>query len=226
MAQAASPRTRAARELFAPLGPTYDRYARLLSLGQDPRWRRFLVERIEAGPADLVLDVATGTGAVAIELVRRTGCSVVGVDPSTEMLEEARRRIKLARTTRDIRLVEGRAEELPFDDGIFDALTVTYLLRYVDDPGATLVELARVVRSGGTVASLEFGLPPRRFRARPGSCTRASGSRLQGSPSGRAGTRWEGSCAAASATSTRDCRSTGSWPSGGRRESRTSAYAG
>ena len=160
MAQAASPRTQAARELFAPLGPTYDRYARLLSLGQDPRWRRFLVERIEAGPADLVLDVATGTGAVAIELVRRTGCSVVGVDPSTEMLDEARRRIKLARTTRDIRLVEGRAEELPFDDGIFDALTVTYLLRYVDDPGATLVELARVVRSGGTVASLEFGLPP------------------------------------------------------------------
>ena len=160
MAQAASPRTQAARELFAPLGPTYDRYARLLSFGQDPRWRRFLVERIEAGPADLVLDVATGTGAVAIELVRRTGCSVVGVDPSTEMLDEARRRIKLARTTRDIRLVEGRAEELPFDDGIFDALTVTYLLRYVDDPGATLVELARVVRSGGTVASLEFGLPP------------------------------------------------------------------
>jgi demethylmenaquinone methyltransferase/2-methoxy-6-polyprenyl-1,4-benzoquinol methylase len=160
MAQAASPRTRAARELFAPLGPTYDRYARLLSLGQDPRWRRFLVERIEAGPADLVIDVATGTGAVAIELVRRTGCSVVGVDPSTEMLDEARRRIKLARTTRDIRLVEGRAEELPFDNGVFDALTVTYLLRYVDDPGATLVELARVVRSGGTVASLEFGLPP------------------------------------------------------------------
>ena len=160
MAQAASPRTQAARELFAPLGPTYDRYARLLSLGQDPRWRRFLVERIEAGPADLVLDVATGTGAVAIELVHRTGCSVVGIDPSTEMLDEARRRIKLARTTRDIRLVEGRAEELPFDNGVFDALTVTYLLRYVDDPGATLVELARVVRSGGTIASLEFGLPP------------------------------------------------------------------
>jgi len=160
MAQAASPRTQAARELFAPLGPTYDRYARLLSLGQDPRWRRFLVERIEAGPADLVLDVATGTGAVAIELVHRTGCSVVGIDPSTEMLDEARRRIKLARTTRDIRLIEGRAEELPFDNGVFDALTVTYLLRYVDDPGATLVELARVVRSGGTIASLEFGLPP------------------------------------------------------------------
>jgi demethylmenaquinone methyltransferase / 2-methoxy-6-polyprenyl-1,4-benzoquinol methylase len=160
MAQAASPRTQAARELFAPLGPTYDRYARLLSLGQDPRWRRFLVERIEAGPGDVVLDVATGTGAVALELVRQKGCSVVGIDQSAEMLEEARRRITLAAATRDVRLVEGRAEELPFENGSFDALTVTYLLRYVDDPGKTLAELARVVRAGGTLASLEFGLPP------------------------------------------------------------------
>jgi len=160
MAQAASPRTHAARELFAPLGPTYDRYARLLSLGQDPRWRRFLVDRIEAEPGDVVVDVATGTGAVALELVRRKGCTVVGVDQSAEMLDEARRRIALAAATRDIRLEEGRAEDLPFEDGTFDALTVTYLLRYVDDPGATLRELARVVRSGGTLASLEFGIPP------------------------------------------------------------------
>ena len=160
MAQAASPRTQAARELFAPLGPTYDRYARLLSFGQDPRWRRFLVDRVEAGPGDVVLDVATGTAAVALELVRRKACSVVGIDQSSEMLEEARRRIALAAATKDIRLVEGRAEELPFEDPAFDALTVTYLLRYVDDPGATLMELARVVRPGGTIASLEFGVPP------------------------------------------------------------------
>jgi len=160
MANAVSPRTRAARELFAPLGPTYDRYARLLSLGQDPRWRRFLVERIEAGPGSVVLDVATGTGAVALELVRLKGCTVVGIDQSAEMLAEARRRITLAAAAKEIRLVEGRAEKLPFADGAFDALTVTYLLRYVDDPGATLAELARVVRPGGTIGSLEFGLPP------------------------------------------------------------------
>jgi demethylmenaquinone methyltransferase/2-methoxy-6-polyprenyl-1,4-benzoquinol methylase len=160
MAPAASPRTEAARGLFAPLGPTYDRYARLLSLGQDPRWRRFLVERIDAAEGSLVLDVATGTGAVALELVRQKGCSVVGIDQSADMLAEARRRVALAAATKHVRLVEGRAEELPFEDGAFDALTVTYLLRYVDDPGRTLAELARVVRSGGTLASLEFGLPP------------------------------------------------------------------
>jgi demethylmenaquinone methyltransferase / 2-methoxy-6-polyprenyl-1,4-benzoquinol methylase len=143
-----------ARALFAPLGPTYDRYAALLSLGQDPRWRRFLVSRVEAGPDDTVLDVATGTGAVARELIRRKGCTVVGLDQSPEMLAEARRRLGP-----DVRLVEGTAERLPFGDASFDALTFTYLLRYVDDPAATLSELARVVRPGGTIGALEFAVP-------------------------------------------------------------------
>ena len=149
-----------ARELFAPLGPTYDRYAALLSFGQDPRWRRFLVSRIEAGPEARVLDVATGTAAVAIELVRQHGCSVVGLDQSPEMLAEGRDRVGRAGLADRIELVEGRAEQLPFADGEFDAMTFTYLLRYVDDPEATLEELARVVRPGGTIASLEFGVPP------------------------------------------------------------------
>ncbi|MFL5930165.1 MAG: class I SAM-dependent methyltransferase [Gaiellaceae bacterium] len=150
-----------ARELFAPLGPTYDRYAARLSLGQDPRWRRFLVSRVDAGAGDRVLDVATGTAAVAIELVRRHGCSVVGLDQSAEMLAEGRARVKQVGLSERIELVEGRAEALPFEDASFDALTFTYLLRYVDDPAATLRELARVVRPGGTIASLEFGVPPR-----------------------------------------------------------------
>jgi demethylmenaquinone methyltransferase / 2-methoxy-6-polyprenyl-1,4-benzoquinol methylase len=159
VAEAFSARTRKARELFAPLGSTYDRYARLLSFGQDPRWRRFLVSRIDVGPEDVVLDVATGTGAVAIELVERTGCSVVGLDQSTEMLAAARARLDRGAVSTRVRLVEGRAEALPFEDEEFDALTFTYLLRYVDNPRATLRELARVVRPGGTIASLEFALP-------------------------------------------------------------------
>jgi demethylmenaquinone methyltransferase / 2-methoxy-6-polyprenyl-1,4-benzoquinol methylase len=148
-----------AATLFAPLGPTYDRWAAILSFGQDPRWRRFLVSRVEAGPADTVLDVATGTAAVALELVRQKDCYVVGIDQSAEMLEEGRRRVALAAATRKVRLQQGDARSLPFDDGQFDALTFTYLLRYVDDPAATLHELARVVRPGGTIAGLEFGVP-------------------------------------------------------------------
>jgi demethylmenaquinone methyltransferase/2-methoxy-6-polyprenyl-1,4-benzoquinol methylase len=152
-------------ELFAPLGPTYDRYARLLSFGQDPRWRRFLVSRVEVAPEDTVLDVATGTAAVAIELTRRTGCRVIGLDQSPEMLETGRRRVEAAGLEDRIDLVHGNAERLPFEDGSFAALTFTYLLRYVADPAATMRELARVVRSEGTIAMLEFGLP--RGLARP-----------------------------------------------------------
>ena len=155
----ASTRTRHARELFAPLGPTYDRYANLLSFGQDPRWRSFLVSRI---PPDThrVLDVASGTAAVAIELARAEPArTVIGVDQSPEMLAAGRDRVGNAGLAGRIDLREGRAESLPFADAEFAALTFTYLLRYVDDVPATLRELARVVRSGGTVAMLEFGLP-------------------------------------------------------------------
>ena len=160
MAGAASARTGAAHRLFTPIGPTYDRYASLLSFGQDPRWRSFLASRVGVGPADRVLDVATGTAAVAIELVRRSGCRVVGIDQSAGMLAAGRRRVAAAGLDDRIELREGRAESLPFADASFDALTFTYLLRYVEDPAATMRELARVVRPGGTVASLEFGVPP------------------------------------------------------------------
>ena len=153
-----------ALELFAPLGPTYDRYANALSFGQDPRWRRFLVSRVDVGPTSTVLDVATGTAAVAIEVARRHGSRVVGLDQSAPMLAEGRRRVDAAGLADRIELVEGRAEELPFEDDSFDALTFTYLLRYVEDPAATLRELRRVVRPGGTIAMLEFGLPRGIFR--------------------------------------------------------------
>jgi demethylmenaquinone methyltransferase/2-methoxy-6-polyprenyl-1,4-benzoquinol methylase len=154
-----SARTRHARELFAPLGPTYDRYARLLSFGQDPRWRSFLVSRVP-GDALRVLDVASGTAAVAIELARSAPARhVVGIDQSLEMLAAGRARVSAAGLGDRIELREGRAETLPFADAEFDALTFTYLLRYVDDPASTLRELARVVRPGGTVAMVEFGVP-------------------------------------------------------------------
>ena len=147
-----SERRRHARALFAPLGPTYDRVGAVLSFGQDPRWRRFLVDRLPRDGGH-VLDVATGTGLVAQALLGR-GFRVTGLDQSTEMLDRARERFGDR-----VVLVEGSADELPFADASFDHLTFTYLLRYVDDPAATLVELARVVRPGGTIAMLEFGVP-------------------------------------------------------------------
>jgi demethylmenaquinone methyltransferase / 2-methoxy-6-polyprenyl-1,4-benzoquinol methylase len=148
-----------ATELFAPLGPRYDRLSSVLSFGQDPRWRRFLVSRVDAAPLDTVLDVATGTAAVALELVRQKDCHVVGIDQSPEMLEVGRRQVLLAGATGKVRLEQGDARSLPFEDGLFDAVTFTYLLRYVEDPAATLRELVRVVKPGGSVVGLEFGVP-------------------------------------------------------------------
>jgi demethylmenaquinone methyltransferase/2-methoxy-6-polyprenyl-1,4-benzoquinol methylase len=124
----------------------------VLSFGQDPRWRRALVARVP-NDGGSVLDVATGTGLVAERLLAR-GHEVTGLDQSPDMLAAARRRFDGR-----VQLVEASATAIPFPDASFDHLTFTYLLRYVDDPGATLAELARVVRPGGTVASLEFSVP-------------------------------------------------------------------
>ena len=111
-----------------------------------------MVSRIP-GDGGTVLDVATGTGLVAEQLLAR-GHRVTGLDQSPDMLAVARRRFGDR-----VELVEASATAIPFADASFDHLTFTYLLRYVDDPGATLAELARVVRPGGTVANLEFCVP-------------------------------------------------------------------
>jgi demethylmenaquinone methyltransferase / 2-methoxy-6-polyprenyl-1,4-benzoquinol methylase len=157
-----SARKRQALELFRGLPRRYDQVAAALSFGQDPRWRRALVSAIAPAAGDRVLDVATGTGMVAAELLARGNCTVVGLDQSAEMLAAARARFAAQpQLAARIELVEGQAEQLPFADASFDALSFTYLLRYVDDPRATMRELARVVRPGGRVASLEFGVPTR-----------------------------------------------------------------
>jgi demethylmenaquinone methyltransferase / 2-methoxy-6-polyprenyl-1,4-benzoquinol methylase len=156
---ATSPRKRHALELFSGLPGAYDRMGAVLSFGQDPRWRRALIKAIDPGPGQRILDVATGTGLVATALARR-GAHVTALDQSEDMLDGARRRLtEHPELQAQITLVHGEAEQLPFADGEFDALTFTYLLRYVDDRAATLRELARVVKPGGRVGMVEFGVP-------------------------------------------------------------------
>jgi demethylmenaquinone methyltransferase/2-methoxy-6-polyprenyl-1,4-benzoquinol methylase len=159
----AGDRNRFAQGLFTPLPRRYDRLAEILSMGQNGRWRSALIDKITPAAPSRALDVASGTAGVAIDLAQRASCDVVGVDLTKAMLAQGR--INVARNGLDdrIKLVVGQAERLPCADEAFDAVMFTYLLRYVDDPAATLRELARVVKPGGVMASLDFFLPPNRF---------------------------------------------------------------
>lgn len=148
---------RTARRIFDGLPDRYDQLAEWLSFGQNARWRAALADRIGAERPSVVLDVATGTAGVALELHARGAARVVGIDLDEGMarrgLENVRRR------GAPVAIALGGAERLPLPDASVDALSFTYLLRYVDDPAAVLGELARVVRPGGVIANLEFAVP-------------------------------------------------------------------
>jgi len=148
-----------ARSLFDGLPSRYERLAEVLSFGQNRRWRRAMVDAVVGAAPALVLDVATGPAGVALQLAARTGARVMGLDLTQEMLHAGAVNVASSSHADRVTLVVGRAEDLPFRDQMFDALTFTYLLRYVADPAATVAELARVVKPGGVVAALEFHVP-------------------------------------------------------------------
>lgn len=153
------PKHELARELFRGVATSYHLPARLYSLFQYDYWHRRLVEGLALGAGDRVLDVCTGTGLVAKALVEAGATRVVGFDLSEDMLRTARHNLVGWRLTGPA-LVRGQAEMLPFPMGAFDVVVFTFLLRYVDDPPSVLCELARAVRPGGQLASLEFFIPP------------------------------------------------------------------
>ncbi len=136
-----------------PSGPATTASGRCSRFGQDPRWRRAMVSQSARGRRSACSTWRRAPASSPERLLAR-GHRVTGLDQSPDMLEMARRRFGDR-----VELVEASATAIPFADATFDHLTFTYLLRYVDDPGATLAELARVVRPGGTIANLEFCLP-------------------------------------------------------------------
>lgn len=154
---------RFAQDLFRRLPRHYDFLEELLSLGQNGRWRREMVAHVADRAPTSILDVATGTAGVALALTRRTEADVTGIDITEAMLRRGRECVERAGASGRVRLLVGQAERLPFPDNSFEALTFTYLLRYVADPAATLRELARVLEPGAAIASLEFSVPASRF---------------------------------------------------------------
>ena len=142
------------RRIFSPIASNYDRPAQLLGLLQYRRWHDFLLSQLSLTAGDRVLDMATGTGALALRLAGRDGLRVTAADITRPMLLQT-----AARSDGRVGLVECTAEAAPFAGGAFDAVIFSYLLRYVADVPATLSELARALKPGGTMASLEFAVP-------------------------------------------------------------------
>jgi demethylmenaquinone methyltransferase/2-methoxy-6-polyprenyl-1,4-benzoquinol methylase len=146
------------RRVFAPIAEGYYRPALVLSLFQYRQWHRFLLSRLDLPPGARVLDMATGTGALAFDLLARPGVQVVAGDITRQMLLQAQRRAN-GRSAGRLGLVECTAEAPPFAAGSFDAITFAYLLRYVADVTEALRALAGLVKPGGTMASLDFAVP-------------------------------------------------------------------
>jgi demethylmenaquinone methyltransferase/2-methoxy-6-polyprenyl-1,4-benzoquinol methylase len=154
------------RTMFDRIAFRYDFLNRVLSFGVDRGWRRRTVRAVAADRPAVILDVATGTGDLAIGLARAlTGARITGVDLSSALLAVARRKVVRKRIP-NITLSEGDAENLPFDAEAFDAVTAGFGVRNFGNIPAGLSEMHRVLKPGGKVCILEFSMPPGRIFGR------------------------------------------------------------
>lgn len=156
---------RGIRDMFDRIAPRYDLLNRVLSLGIDRRWRRFAVRQLQVPAGGMVLDIATGTGDVALEIARQTDPSVqiVGSDFTQGMLVLGREKIDASPYRDRIRLVNAPCEAMPHPDGLFDGVTIAFGIRNVVDRQQGLGEMARVLKPGGRAVILEFATPRNRF---------------------------------------------------------------
>jgi len=147
------------RSMFDRIAPRYDLLNRLLSFGIDRMWRKNVVKLLKGLQAPMILDVATGTGDLAIEICKIDPVEVYGVDLSPQMLEFAQKKIQQKRLHMTITLKEADSENLPFESNFFDAVTVAFGVRNFENLRKGLAEMQRVLRPGGKLIVLEFSKP-------------------------------------------------------------------
>jgi demethylmenaquinone methyltransferase/2-methoxy-6-polyprenyl-1,4-benzoquinol methylase len=146
--------------MFDAIAARYDMVNRVLSLGLDQGWRRRTVRELQLGDKPRVLDVATGTGDLALAIAKaRPGATVIGIDPSAKMLAIAAQKVARRGLGDRVTLEQGDAQALPYENCSVDAATIAFGIRNVPDRALGLRELARVVRPGGRIAVLELGEP-------------------------------------------------------------------
>ena len=155
------------RKLFDTIAPTYDFLNHLLSLRRDFYWRKMAVRELK-GVKGWILDIATGTGDVAIEIIQQKGHQkkVFGLDFSEPMIKRARQKIVRKGFFQWIALSRGNAVDLPFRESTFSASVIAFGLRNIPNKEQTLFEMIRVIKSGGKVIVLEFTFPRNRLMRR------------------------------------------------------------
>ncbi|TRX64329.1 bifunctional demethylmenaquinone methyltransferase/2-methoxy-6-polyprenyl-1,4-benzoquinol methylase UbiE [Carboxylicivirga sp. M1479] len=145
--------------MFNNIAPKYDFLNHFLSLGIDKIWRKRAINLLKSKEKPLILDVATGTGDLALQAHQRLGCQVVGIDISTEMLKVAQEKIEKRGLSDVISVQEADSENLPFDDNHFDAVMVAFGVRNFENLNKGLTDMARTLKPGGKMVVLEFSKP-------------------------------------------------------------------
>jgi demethylmenaquinone methyltransferase / 2-methoxy-6-polyprenyl-1,4-benzoquinol methylase len=153
------------QEMFNNIAPRYDFLNRVLSFGIDRSWRRFAVRQVKFTETGRILDVATGTGDVALEIAAQTPASVsiVGVDFSKEMVELGKEKIRHSPFAERITMEVAPCEAIPFSEESFDSVTIAFGIRNVVDRLQGLQEMHRVLKTGGRIVILEFSTPRSRL---------------------------------------------------------------
>ena len=148
-------------QMFDAISGEYDSLNRVISLGIDQRWRRRLVKMVGAKNPQSILDIATGTGDLAIALTKTGAKEVIGLDIAAAMLQVGKEKIKKKNLEQVISMVVGDSEDLPFENDRFDAITVAFGVRNFEDLDRGLKEICRVLKPGGIFAVLETAVPRR-----------------------------------------------------------------
>lgn len=146
-------------QMFDNISPKYDLLNRVLSMGIDIQWRKDVIKMIQAAQPKTILDIATGTGDLAIMMGKKTTAQITGLDLSAGMLEVGRKKVEQEGLSSRIEMIQGDSESLPFDDNSFDCVTVSFGVRNFEHLEQGLAEIYRILKPGGTFVILEFSYP-------------------------------------------------------------------
>ncbi|MFD0976421.1 bifunctional demethylmenaquinone methyltransferase/2-methoxy-6-polyprenyl-1,4-benzoquinol methylase UbiE [Salinimicrobium gaetbulicola] len=146
-------------QMFDNISTNYDGLNRVISFGIDVKWRKKVVKLVADTQPDSVLDIATGTGDLAINMTKTGATRIVGLDLSEGMLSVGRKKISEKGLSDKIEMIQGDSEALPFEDDTFDAITVAFGVRNFEDLEKGLAEIHRVLKPGGIFVILETSVP-------------------------------------------------------------------